>query len=64
MMFAALIQFALSQRLLTLLLSLLLIGVGTNALLNLPIDAFPDISPTQVKIIIKSPGKCGGSASD
>ena len=56
MMFAALIQFALSQRLLTLLLSLLLIGVGTNALLNLPIDAFPDISPTQVKIIIKSPG--------
>lgn len=56
MMFAALIQFALSQRLLTLLMSLLLIGVGANALVNLPIDAFPDISPTQVKIIIKSPG--------
>jgi heavy metal efflux system protein len=55
-MFASLIQFALSQRLLTLLLALLLIGVGSNALLKLPIDAFPDISPTQVKIIIKSPG--------
>ena len=27
-----------------------------RALLDLPIDAFPDISPTQVKIIIKSPG--------
>ena len=55
-MFAALIQFALSQRLLVLLLSLLLVGAGTNAMLNLPIDAFPDISPTQVKIIIKAPG--------
>ncbi len=55
-MFSGLIQFALSQRLLTLLLALLLIGVGGSALLKLPIDAFPDISPTQVKIIIKSPG--------
>ena len=55
-MFAGLIQFALSQRLLVLLLSLLLVGAGTNAMLNLPIDAFPDISPTQVKIIIKAPG--------
>ncbi len=55
-MFAGIIQFALSQRLLTLLLSLLLVGIGTNAMLKLPIDAFPDISPTQVKIIIKSPG--------
>ena len=55
-MFAGLVQFALSQRLLTLLLALLLIGVGSNALVKLPIDAFPDISPTQVKVIIKSPG--------
>jgi len=55
-MFAALIQAALSQRLLTCLLALLLIGFGSNALLKLPIDAFPDISPTQVKIIIKAPG--------
>jgi cobalt-zinc-cadmium resistance protein CzcA len=56
MMFAGLIQFALSQRLLTCLLALLLVGVGTNALVKLPIDAYPDISPTQVKIIIKAPG--------
>ncbi len=55
-MFAGLIQFALSQRLLTCLLALLLVGVGSNALVNLPIDAYPDISPTQVKIIIKAPG--------
>ena len=51
-MLSKLVQFALSQRIMTSLLTLLLIGFGTNALLNLPIDAFPDISPTQVKIII------------
>jgi cobalt-zinc-cadmium resistance protein CzcA len=51
-----LIQLALSQRLLLALLSLLLVAIGTRAMLNLPIDAFPDISPTQVKVLIKSPG--------
>ncbi len=56
MMLASLIQASLSQRLLVILLSLLLLGFGGNALLNIPIDAFPEISPTQVKIIIKSPG--------
>ncbi len=55
-MFIQLIQTALSQRLMTALLAVLLVGFGTNALLKLPIDAFPDISPTQVKIIIKAPG--------
>jgi cobalt-zinc-cadmium resistance protein CzcA len=55
-MFAQLIQFALSQRLLTCLLALLLVAFGSAALLQLPIDAYPDISPTQVKIIVKAPG--------
>lgn len=55
-MLARLIQLALSQRLLVGLLSLLLLGFGVRAMLSLPIDAFPDISPTQVKVIIKSPG--------
>lgn len=55
-MLSRLVQISLSQRLMTLLLTLLLIGIGTKALMELPIDAFPDISPTQVKIIIKSPG--------
>ena len=55
-MLASLVQFSLSQRLLVILLSLLLTGFGVRALLNIPIDAFPDISPTQVKIIIKAPG--------
>ena len=55
-MFTQLIQFSLSQRLMVCLLALLLVGFGTRALVTLPIDAFPDISPTQVKIIIKAPG--------
>ncbi|HQQ33760.1 MAG TPA: CusA/CzcA family heavy metal efflux RND transporter, partial [Methylophilus sp.] len=53
---ARLIQFALTQRLLTLVLTALLLGAGFFAYKNLPIDAFPDVSSTQVKIIIKAPG--------
>ncbi|BCB27117.1 cation efflux system protein [Sulfurimicrobium lacus] len=55
-MLARVIEFALTQRLLMVLLTLLLIGGGGYALKNLPIDAFPDVSSTQVKIIIKAPG--------
>ena len=51
-----LIQFALTQRLLMLLAVLLLTGGGYIAFKGLPIDAFPDVSPTQVKIIVKAPG--------
>ncbi len=55
-MLDALIRFSLTQRLLLLVLTGLLAGAGTHALLNLPIDAFPDVSTTQVKIILKAPG--------
>lgn len=55
-MLQTLIRVALSQRLLVLVLTTILIGAGVHAFLNLPIDAFPDISSTQVKIILKSPG--------
>ncbi len=51
-----LIHFALTQRVFTLLLALLIAGAGWLAALQLPIDAFPDVSPTQVKIIVKVPG--------
>lgn len=51
-----LIAFALSQRLLAGVLALALLGFGIDAFLKLPVDAFPDISPTQVKIILKAPG--------
>jgi len=53
---AALIRFALTQRLLILLSALLLCGDGYYAFKQIPIDAFPEVSPTQVKIIIKAPG--------
>ncbi len=51
-----LIRFALGQRILILLSVLLLSGGGYYAFKNIPIDAFPEVSPTQVKIIVKAPG--------
>jgi cobalt-zinc-cadmium resistance protein CzcA len=56
MMLSRLIAFSLSQRLLVALLSLALLAAGAMALRDLPIDAFPDVSTTQVKIILKAPG--------
>jgi len=53
---AGLIDFALTQRVMVLLLASLLAAGGYFAAVNIPIDAFPDVSPTQVKIIVKAPG--------
>ncbi len=55
-MLSRLVQFALSQRLFVLLAAALLAGFGWYAFRNLPIDAFPDVSSTQVKVIMKAPG--------
>src|SRR5215216_3053523 len=55
-MLARLIQFALAQRMFVLLAVVLLAGAGWYAFRTLPIDAFPDVSSTQVKIIMKAPG--------
>ena len=55
-MLARLIQFCLSQRLFVLLATLMVCGAGWFAFSQLPIDAFPDVSSTQVKIIMKAPG--------
>ena len=55
-MLARLVQFALAQRLFVLLAGLLLMGSGWLAFKNLPIDAFPDVASTQVKVIMKAPG--------
>ena len=52
----ALIRFALSQRLMIGLMMALLAGGGYQAFQHIPIDAFPEVSPTQVKIIIKAKG--------
>ena len=55
-MLGRLVQFALSQRLFVLLAAAVLAGFGWYAFRNLPIDAFPDVSSTQVKIILKAAG--------
>ncbi len=55
-MLSRLVEFSLAQRLLMLVLTALLVGAGIMAFHNLPIDAFPDVSTTQVKIIMKAPG--------
>ena len=51
-----LIEFSLKNPLLIIILTVCLIGGGLYAAKELPIDAFPDVSSTQVKIIMKSPG--------
>ncbi|PLA74600.1 CusA/CzcA family heavy metal efflux RND transporter [Hydrogenovibrio sp. SC-1] len=51
-----LIQFFLTQRILVVLLILAITGGGWIAFQKTPIDAFPDVSPVQVKIILKAPG--------
>ena len=55
-MLRRLIEAALLQRLLVIVAAAVLIGLGLQAGQKLPIDAFPDVSPTQVKIILKAPG--------
>ncbi|MGC2776612.1 MAG: CusA/CzcA family heavy metal efflux RND transporter [Bradyrhizobium sp.] len=55
-MLQGLVAFALSQRLFVVLSVLLLVGAGAVFLPSLPIDAFPDVSPVQVKVIMKAPG--------
>lgn len=51
-----LVELSLSQRLLVLIFTVMLIVAGWMAFQKLPIDAFPDVSSTQVKIIMKAPG--------
>ncbi|HGK6444136.1 TPA: efflux RND transporter permease subunit, partial [Pseudomonas aeruginosa] len=55
-MLSKLVQFSLAQRFFMLLATLLISFAGWYAYLGLPIDAFPDVASTQVKIIMKAPG--------
>jgi len=47
---------SLQQRLIVVLLTLVLVGAGVRALLRLPVDAYPDLSPPMVEIITQWPG--------
>ena len=55
-MITRLIKFSLAQRTFILILAALLTGMGWYAFKQIPIDAFPDVASTQVKIILKAPG--------
>lgn len=55
-MLARLIRFSLSQRLFVFLSVPALMVAGWLALQQTPVDAFPDVSTTQVKIIMRAPG--------
>lgn len=55
-MLSGIIRFALNQRFLFIVLTLVLVGAGFRAFRHLPIDAFPDISNTQVQVIVTAPG--------
>jgi cobalt-zinc-cadmium resistance protein CzcA len=54
---AQLLRFALKQRFITLMLGLTLIGLGVWAFQQLKIEAYPDISDTQVVVITLFPGR-------
>lgn len=55
-MLSRLIAFSLTQRVFVLLMTVGLAALGGYAFRTLPIDAFPNISPVQVKMILKAPG--------
>lgn len=55
-MLTSVIRFSLTQRLFVLIVAMILMLAGARAWFAIPLDAFPDISPTQVKIILKAPG--------
>ncbi len=56
MMLASIIEFSLRQRVIVIVSAILILFFGTYSFIHTPVDAFPDISPTQVKIILKLPG--------
>ena len=56
-MLKSIIEWSARNRLLVALMTLLLAAAGAWATLNMPVDAFPDLSPTQVIIKTEYPGQ-------
>jgi heavy metal efflux system protein len=55
-MIAALLELSLRQRVIVLILTGLLAGLGVYAFRTMPIDAFPDVTPVLVQVVTKAPG--------
>ncbi|MCE2679067.1 MAG: CusA/CzcA family heavy metal efflux RND transporter [Burkholderiales bacterium] len=56
-MLESIVRFALSQRLVVLVISLALVGFGLDAARKLSVDAFPDVTTVQVQIATEAPGR-------
>ncbi len=56
-MLESIIRFALSQRLVVLVISLALVAFGLDAARKLSVDAFPDVTTVQVQIATEAPGR-------
>ena len=50
------VQFALNQRFLVLMLTAFIVVVGVVSFERMPVDAYPDLSPPMVEIITQWPG--------
>ncbi|MGA8073332.1 MAG: CusA/CzcA family heavy metal efflux RND transporter [Candidatus Acidiferrales bacterium] len=50
------VQFALNQRFLVLMLTLFVVVAGSVSFQRMPVDAYPDLSPPQVELITQWPG--------
>src|SRR5246127_4790403 len=55
-MIHTIVQFALRQRFLILMLAVFLIIAGSISFQRMPVDAYPDLSPPMVEIITQWPG--------
>lgn len=55
-MLAKIIEFSLKQKIIITILACILVIYGVYSFIKIPIDAFPDVSSTQVKIVMKMPG--------
>src|ERR1700692_1444454 len=50
------VQFALQQRFLVLMLTVLIVIAGACSFRQMPVDAYPDLSPPMVELITQWPG--------
>src|ERR1700686_3322349 len=50
------VQFALRQRFLVLMVTLLMVIAGAKSFRRMPVDAYPDLSPPMVELIPQWPG--------
>ncbi|MHB8609735.1 MAG: efflux RND transporter permease subunit [Candidatus Acidiferrales bacterium] len=56
MMIHHIVQFALRQRFLVIMITLLIIIAGAESFRRMPVDAYPDLSPPMVELITQWPG--------